>query len=141
MTNKDLDRLLELIDKEWNFTFKDEKEYKSLKVKLEGELEKAKKWDKRMRCDRCKRFLSNGCNCIVELEQENKQLKEELEHYKIHDEDLIKLVTTHQLVSIEEYQNLKQKLEKIEELLDTMGKHDIHYELRDKLKKILEEHA
>lgn len=52
-----------------------------------------------------------------------KELEEELEHYKVHDDDLIKLVTTHQLVSVEEYQKLKEQAATNQAIVDRTRKY------------------
>ncbi len=140
MTNKDLDRLLELPrlieDLETSTRQSREEyerpdtvgeqriielkaEYKSLKAKLEGELEKAEKLDECLRNPNevmqwsgntiSRYHLQISKNELLELE--NKQLKEEN----------VRLSFTRQCSSKlrEDNDNLKQKLEKIEELVKT----------------------
>ena len=84
MTNKDLDRLLELEGMLCKGNFKRKKEYQSLKSKLEEQLKKSEKWDKLHPQTegfmKAFNFLQNECieklpgnlTKIEKLEQENK---------------------------------------------------------------------
>lgn len=70
---------------------------------------------------------------IPNLEEEIKQLKEDLELYHTHDDELLKLISTHTLISIKELSNLKQKLDEIKKWNDSKNRSF------SSLKKILEE--
>ncbi|KKN55026.1 hypothetical protein LCGC14_0586270 [marine sediment metagenome] len=130
MTNKDLDRLLELTRKQQKngaMVRDDWKELESLKAKLEGELEKAEKLDD-------KNYLLIHKEVIEKyskLEQEIKQLKEKLVGETLAN-SVINAKHRREIIS------LKQKLEKIKELEKKY--HNMNYSTFSKsLKEILEE--
>lgn len=127
MTNKDLDRLLEFCIVN-PFSDHEEKEFESLKAKLEGELEKAEKFDSIMDTNAVMQWSQSTTKKFKatmelnrKLEQENKQLKEENQRMNM---DL--LATTKELIKSKETLmernnqliNKKQKLEKIEKFAD-----------------------
>jgi len=114
MTNKDIERLLVFFDDNdmtWD-------EYASLKAKLEGELEKAKKYDDLMKAN--SEIVQNNIS-HTQILQENKQLQDSIEDLKnelkvkewyviAKDQEQRIIKKNHEL------NNLKQKLEKYEVL-------------------------
>ncbi len=135
MTNKDLDRYAELdrldYEPDYNYILNEDekKELESLKAQLEGELEKAEKYNI---------HGINGCQAVwnekLKVEQENKQLKEEVEDLKIGSNNL-----RNHIVSVEEENNnLKQKLEKIKKWFTKNDNKGIGNKDWQELKEILE---
>jgi len=117
MTNKDIERLLVFFDDNgmtWD-------EYASLKVKLEGELEKAKKYDDLMKAN--SEIVQNNIS-HTQILQENKQLKNKYE-IKVKGLQLSYEVLDKEIKSLKE--ELEQRIKNFEELAV------ISKELKDKL--------
>ncbi len=158
LTNKDLDRMDEI----WLEYHKNgdtpeyDEEYKSLKVKLEEDLEKAEKLDFYLHevCY-CNTATGKKENCLChchKLEQENKQLKEDKEKLEMDKailgsfkDDVEATFFMNDIDNLEDldkkHNNLKQKLEKIKALTERKFNRESYEDMdwQKELKEILEE--